>query len=121
MSLSGRQKIHDEHYQTQEGKHTSRSPVQSFGRCLIGKPGGQPCPYKREKDTEQQGRNIRNPSDGKVGNRAGKCREGHDKDAGSYCRFQFIAQNTGEDKKHHHSAAGSDKAADKSDQGSAEK
>ena len=67
MSLSGRQKIHDDHYQTQEGKHTSRSPVQSFGRCFIGKPGGQPCPYKREKDTEQQGRNIRNPSDGKVG------------------------------------------------------
>ena len=39
--------------------------------------------------------------------------KGHDKHAGSHRRFQLIAQNAGEQKKHHHAASRTDKAADK--------
>ena len=45
---------------------------------------------------------------------SGKCGEGHDKDACSNGCFEFVSQNRSQDQKHHHTAAGTDEAAYKS-------
>ena len=50
-----------------------------------------------------------------MGNGACQSRKCHDKDAGADRCFQFVAKNRCQDQKHHHAAAGTDKAADKSD------
>ena len=51
---------------------------------------------------------------------SGKCGEGHDKDACSNGCFEFVSQNRSQNQKHHHTAAGTDKAAYKSDDDTAD-
>ena len=50
-----------------------------------------------------------------MGDRAGQGGEGHNEHAGAHGSLELVAQDTGQDEQHHHTAAGTDKAADHPD------
>ena len=108
-------KIYQEDRATQYGEHDTGRAVERFGACSVCKLSSDARPQQCECDAEDERQQLRRASNQKMAACTGQCGKCHDKDAGSHSCFQLVAQHTGQDQKHHHSAACTHKPADKSD------
>ena len=109
------QVVHRDHDHAQHGKHRAGGPVEHHRACPVGETGGNERPHQCKQHAQHQHKNIRCAADGEVGNGAGEGGEGHDEHAGAHRGFQLVAKHTGEDEKHHQTAACAHKAADEAD------
>ena len=105
------------HHDSQNHQNHTRHPVQGLRGRFIGKHRRNPRPEQCKYYAENPDRPVRHAADGEMRYRAGQCCEGHDKYAGSNRCFQFVAQHGGQDEKHHHTAACTHEATDKTDDG----
>ena len=109
------------HYDdSQEYQEHTGGTVQGFGGCLVCEHRGNPGPQEGKNNAQEEYTPVRRTTDGKMGSSTGKRRKGHDEHTGSYGSFQLIPQDTCENQQHHHSAARSYKAADKTNHAAAD-
>mgnify|MGYP003098002925 CR=1 FL=1 len=106
-------KSHDN--DTQDNQHHAGSSVQCCRFCLIGKNSCDTRPEQGKDDTQEKYRPVRHTADHKVGSSSGQSSETHNKHAGTHSCLQLVAKDTGQDQEHHHTAACTDKATDKTD------
>ena len=109
---SSAQEVDGEDRKAQGGEDDAYGPVEGLGAGLVGEQGGDPGPQQGERHAEDQAPQIRRAADGKVADRAGERRKGHDEDAGAHGGLQLIPQHAGQQKEHHHAAPRTHKAAD---------